>query len=714
MIIRQYLILVLLGIVFALCFAQQASAYSNGYSYRRSITIDHTKCGSSDSTNFPVLVSGTYAYLATTANGGNVTNSSGYDIIFTSDINGNTKLNWEIETYTASSGAVNIWVQVPTVSHITDTVIYMFYGDSNISTVQSTASSTWDSNYKMVNHLATVPGSDSTINANAMTNNSATATTGQVDGGANFASQSITAASSASLNVSGNITIEGWMYPTVNKYNALICHGPNNGNRDYNFYTMNGNTSAVYIALGGNNNPGQLAISSPWVLNSWNHFVMTADGVHVKVYLNGSSVASATDAHQPTGNAQTTYLANDPETDSLAGKLDEVRVSNTIRSADWILSEYNNQNSPSTFYTVGSAITVDGSAYAYKRKITIDHTKCGSSDSTNFPVLVSGTYNGSGGTPDLRTVANGGKVQNSNGYDIIFTSDVAGTTKLNWEIETYTASTGVVNFWVQVPTVSHTTDTTIYMFYGNAAISTFQSTASAVWDSYYKIVDHLADGTTLSATDSTGNTATGTITTATATAGKVDGAGSFGSLAGDKIQTGLTSGLSTTITIEGWVNPTTGISATSRWFDQYNSGTIGSGLSWQGTGTIFVPFSTTGGNFTTTALTQNVLTHVVITYDASNVANKPTVYENKVSQTVNVGTAPVGTVTTLTGNWYLGNRQDGIRVWIGALDEFRVSLGILRSADWVTTEYNNQNSPSTFYTLGNENLTKDTLNFAGD
>ena len=37
------------------------------------------------------------------------------------------------------------------------------------------------------------------------------------------------------------------------------------------------------------------------------------------------------------------------------GQIDEVRVSNIARSAAWIQTEYNNQSSPATFYTVGTA-----------------------------------------------------------------------------------------------------------------------------------------------------------------------------------------------------------------------------------------------------------------------------------------------------------------------------------------------------------------------
>jgi len=57
-------------------------------------------------------------------------------------------------------------------------------------------------------------------------------------------------------------------------------------------------------------------------------------------------------------------------------------------------------------------------SFSYRKQITIDHTKVGascSSDLTDFPVLISITSDN-----DLRTTANGGDVENTNGYDMIF------------------------------------------------------------------------------------------------------------------------------------------------------------------------------------------------------------------------------------------------------------------------------------------------------
>lgn len=67
--------------------------------------IDHTKVPNTDQNGFPVLISGTYSYLAAVASGGKVTNANGYDIAFYADAAGATPLSWEIEKYSATDGA---------------------------------------------------------------------------------------------------------------------------------------------------------------------------------------------------------------------------------------------------------------------------------------------------------------------------------------------------------------------------------------------------------------------------------------------------------------------------------------------------------------------------------------------------------------------------------------------------------------------------------
>ena len=89
------------------------------------------------------------------------------------------------------------------------------------------------------------------------------------------------------------------------------------------------------------------------------------------------------------------------------------------------------------------------SDWGYRKKITVDNAMVsGSSNLTNFPMLVSLT------DVDLRDTANNGKLGQSDGGDIVFTSS-DGTTKLDHEIESIIVEGGTLVAWVEVPTLDH-------------------------------------------------------------------------------------------------------------------------------------------------------------------------------------------------------------------------------------------------------------------
>ena len=71
------------------------------------------------------------------------------------------------------------------------------------------------------------------------------------------------------------------------------------------------------------------------------------------------------------------------------------------------------------FFTSAEAQFANG--YSYRREVDFVDGQVVSGPHTNFPVLVDVTL------LDLRTTGNGGKVENASGFDIIFTSDQAGT-----------------------------------------------------------------------------------------------------------------------------------------------------------------------------------------------------------------------------------------------------------------------------------------------
>ena len=114
-----------------------------------------------------------------------------------------------------------------------------------------------------------------------------------------------------------------------------------------------------------------------------------------------------------------------------------------------------------------------------------------------------------------------------------------------------------MNYWVQAPRVSHTSDTTIYLCYGNAAVTTDQSNQTGVWDTNYKAVFHLPNGTILSGTDSTANGNHATVNSATATVGKIGG-GAAGNSSSQNLSAASNSSLNpaANVTVETWVKTT--------------------------------------------------------------------------------------------------------------------------------------------------------------
>ena len=141
------------------------------------------------------------------------------------------------------------------------------------------------------------------------------------------------------------------------------------------------------------------------------------------------------------------------------------------------------------------------------------------SSQTNFPFCIYWT------NPALKTTSNGGQVTDAQGDDVVPYSDLALTVRYNdFEMVSYNGATGTIEMCVRA---SGGVGTTIYLGIGDPGISTFQGNAEAAWESNFKVVYHFGDGVTLSASDSTANSADGSITGATATTGKIGGGASF-------------------------------------------------------------------------------------------------------------------------------------------------------------------------------------------
>ena len=336
--------------------------YGSGWSYRKQITIDHTKVSNTSQSNFAVLISRIDPALEYTANGGHVGESDGGDILFTSS-DGTTKLSHEIEKYVPSTGELVAWVKVPTLSTTADTIIYMYYGNPSCAD-QWNINGTWDSTFNGIWHLKEDPSGtapqmkDSTANGNNGTSDvsmtGANQVAGKIDGSLSFngTSNYVQANDSASLRIGSAITVSAWIYPySVAAGSHRIISKWTPGNQEYILYL-----SGAQIGVGVKTGSG-VTTGANLVANTWYHIEMVWSGsTTIAVYKNGTFLQNVTITTGTTGTSGPLVLAKHGSTSSeyFNGIIDECRVSMTSRSADWIKTEYNNQNSPSTFYSAGT------------------------------------------------------------------------------------------------------------------------------------------------------------------------------------------------------------------------------------------------------------------------------------------------------------------------------------------------------------------------
>lgn len=343
------------------CSAVFAQSAVCSYKYRKRITFDPTKVsGPIDLTDFPALIKITSDNdLRTVGNSGHVENASGFDIVFTSS-DGVTLLNFQREKYTPTNGQYTAWVKIPVLSTSINTYIYMYYGNTAIATDQS-STSVW-TNYHGVWHLENNSFSDNSPNGYNLTNNSTTNQSPAFinDGRADNGTQWLEVANTFP-NITTNYSMSGWLFTTdmTKAGQRLFCDDVNNTG-GYGLSLGDGGNGALRFYSRGSN---PVILDSPnntIANNTWYYIAAVADITNLtkKIYVNGVQVATGAFTNAWGTDAGNSSIAGETaagETaNRLAGRIDEVRVAKSALSADWLLTEYNNQNSPSTFYTISA------------------------------------------------------------------------------------------------------------------------------------------------------------------------------------------------------------------------------------------------------------------------------------------------------------------------------------------------------------------------
>lgn len=328
--------------------------------------------------------------------------------------------------------------------------------------------------------------------------------------------------------------------------------------------------------------------------------------------------------------------------------------------------------------------------YLYKRSITIQSSRVAGGPHTDFPVLVSLTNN------DLRVVGSGGHVQNSDGHDIGFFADENLTSALYWDLDEYDPTTGRLLVHVRVPSISSSANVIIYMAYGDASISTYQSSRPDTWYNYRHVL-HMKESsaTLLNSTGSASGSKLGATEPAVNTSGKLGSCQAFDGT-NDEFTIADTANL-TAWSVSFWFYPATAYSNRGYWGWGLNDGT-GDALQYRahfGGFSLFAQaYDTAYRTVAGSVLPLNVWYHIAICGSNSGTLKY---FVNGVS----TGTPPaIGTLQTGRQRWRFGV-VTGLTPFKGRLDEIRVAP-VEHGANWWLTEYANHNAPGTFHTIGSE------------
>jgi len=366
-----------------LCGVVQSTPAQENYgswTYVRNIVLNTMPSGATiqnSVTQFPVLIRLTSADSLVFKN----SQSNGGDIRF-SKWNG-AHLPFQVAQWNSTARSAVIWVLVDTVK-ANDSAegaypkgyLKMYFGKSSAPD-SSNGATVFDTSagFQAVWHLNDVGNTNAggyldatpnALNATGIGTSANSDTLGIIGTAQSFdgATEYLTI---GTTGISGAVprTISGWVLgnytPTGTARATAFGYAPNSTTNDAYFdFTGNGATPnfyQLYLRAGGNND-----ITTNTSTNDlqWHYLVGTYDGTNANAYVDVNSVGSFGATLATVDGFFVGY--NQRYTEFFQGAIEEVRVDNVARSADWITLSFQNQQASQTLVNLGAVLLTNGTA----------------------------------------------------------------------------------------------------------------------------------------------------------------------------------------------------------------------------------------------------------------------------------------------------------------------------------------------------------------
>jgi hypothetical protein len=352
------------------------------WSYYKKITINTKASGANvlnAVTQIPVLV----RLGATNTDVFSGAKAQGADIRFAKK-NG-THLQYQIERWDAVNKLAELWVLLDTVQG-TDSVQYikMLWGKSSAAD-SSKPSAVFDTSngFQAVWHMSDTSGSilhDATVNNyNGTPFGKANGTKKPADtlGAIGIAKQFFNLASDTSYylipntknskldfydSTTNKYTLSAWVNP-----DTLIGGSKNIVSKGIYQYCLYFNHGASSLTLSENFGSTRKCDTAAGFVRQWKHVVGVCNGTNLSLYVNGALTGSSYTTSMSTKRSDTcnVYIgrrADNGGWEPFIGCIDEVEMSNAVRSEDWIQLSYQTQKPGQTALTFGTTSGNNGSA----------------------------------------------------------------------------------------------------------------------------------------------------------------------------------------------------------------------------------------------------------------------------------------------------------------------------------------------------------------
>jgi len=326
---------------------ENSSWWATNWPYRMQLTIDNS-ASTENLVDFPLMVKLTPARFDYSHS-----QPDGDDIRFV-DADDSKALNFEVDTWD-SGGDSWFWVQVPQIDAASNTdYIWMYYGSPTVGNGEN-AEVVWENGYVAVYHMNNKPGDatkilDSTANHNHGTKGAGAAAPTEVAGSVGMAQSfdggdAIAVASNASLkpaqlSIVALVSITNW---TAESLETIVSKGAV-ATTGTGYDLISPNNLAEMSASVYQSDGARKRATGDWIPRDANPscYGMTADGVNVQCYRNGTAAGAAV-AYDGTilHNNNALYIGKYYLGASyyLRGPICELRLSSVARTAEWIEAE---------------------------------------------------------------------------------------------------------------------------------------------------------------------------------------------------------------------------------------------------------------------------------------------------------------------------------------------------------------------------------------